>query len=149
MFVLLGKNLLLSKHNKSYQSRWLKPTQTSVVWSLYRKSSSQGVLSKRVSLRKTAVQKKKKKYSWLRMFSRENVPMWWKGLTLEGKSVTNPSVSLSPKLAKNEKVEHYIRIKTHKSIVLRFWMGWEWCQCLIWLDSGLIGVCSSQWKSSL
>jgi len=31
-------------------------------------------------------------------------------------------VSLSPTLARNEKVEHYMRIKTHKSIVLRFWV---------------------------
>jgi len=31
-------------------------------------------------------------------------------------------VSLSPTLTRNEKVEHYIRIKTHKLIVLRFWV---------------------------
>jgi len=30
-------------------------------------------------------------------------------------------MSLSPTLIRNEKVEHYIRIKTHKPIVLRFW----------------------------
>jgi len=42
--------------------------------------------------------------------------MWLKGLTLEGKIVRNPSVSLSPTLTRNEKVEHYIRIKTHKPI---------------------------------
>ena len=29
---------------------------------------------------------------------------------------------LSPTLARNEKVEHYIRIKTHKPIALRFWV---------------------------
>jgi len=46
--------------------------------------------------------------------------MWLKGLTLEGEMVRNPSVSLSPTLTRNEKVEHYIRIKTHKPIVLRF-----------------------------
>jgi len=34
--------------------------------------------------------------------------------------VRNPSVSLSPTLNKNEKVEHHIRIKAHKPIVLRF-----------------------------
>jgi len=34
----------------------------------------------------------------------------------------NPSVSLSPTLARNEKVEHYIRIKTHKPIALRCWV---------------------------
>jgi len=44
--------------------------------------------------------------------------MWLKGLTLEGEIVRNPSVSLSPTLTRNEKVEHYIRIKTHKPIAL-------------------------------
>jgi len=48
--------------------------------------------------------------------------MWLKGLTLEGKIVKNPSVSLSPTLTRNEKVEHYIRIKTHKPTALRFWV---------------------------
>jgi len=48
--------------------------------------------------------------------------MWWKELTLEGEIVKNPSVGLSPTLTRNEKVEHYIRIKTHKSIALRFWV---------------------------
>ena len=31
-------------------------------------------------------------------------------------------MSLSPTLTRNEKVEHYIRIKTHKAIALRFWV---------------------------
>ena len=31
-------------------------------------------------------------------------------------------MSLSPTLIRNEKVEHYIRIKTHKLIALRFWV---------------------------
>ena len=48
--------------------------------------------------------------------------MWLKGLTLEGEIVRNPSVSLSPTLTRNEKVEHHIRIKAHKSIALRFWV---------------------------
>ena len=48
--------------------------------------------------------------------------MWLKGLTLEAEIVRNPSVSLSPTLTKNEKVEYYIRIKTHKPIALRFWV---------------------------
>jgi len=48
--------------------------------------------------------------------------MWLKGLTLEGEIVRNPSVSLSLTLTKNEKVEHYIRIKTHKLIALKFWV---------------------------
>jgi len=34
----------------------------------------------------------------------------------------NLSVSLSPTFTRNEKVEHYIRIKTHKPIVWRFWV---------------------------
>ena len=37
--------------------------------------------------------------------------------------VRNLSVSVSPTLSKNEKVEHYIRMKTHKPIALRFWVG--------------------------
>jgi len=44
------------------------------------------------------------------------------GTHLEREIVRNPSVSLSPTLTRNEKVEHYIRIKTHKPIVLRFWV---------------------------
>ena len=48
--------------------------------------------------------------------------MWLKGLTLEGEIVRNASVSLSPTLTKNEKVEHHIRIKAHKPIALRFWV---------------------------
>jgi len=36
--------------------------------------------------------------------------------------VRNPSVILSLTLVRNEKVEHYIRIKTHKPIVFRFWV---------------------------
>jgi len=48
--------------------------------------------------------------------------MWLKGLTLEGEMVRNPSVSLSSTLTRNEKVKHYIRIKTHKLIALRFWV---------------------------
>jgi len=31
-------------------------------------------------------------------------------------------VSLTPTLTRNEKVEHYIRIKTHKPNALRFWV---------------------------
>jgi len=65
----------------------------------------------------------KKEYSWLGCFRwRGNVPMWLKGLTLEGEIVRNPSVSLSPTLTRIEKVEHYIRIKTHKPFALRFWV---------------------------
>ena len=52
-----------------------------------------------------------------------------KGLTLEGEIVRNPSMSLSPTLTRNEKVENYIRIKTHKPIALRFWV-----------ESGVSGV---------
>jgi len=56
-------------------------------------------------------------HGWKCFRWRGSVPMWLKGLTLEGEIVI-----LSPTLAKNEKVEHYIRIKTHKPIALRFWV---------------------------
>jgi len=36
--------------------------------------------------------------------------------------VRDSSMSLSFILAKNEKVKHYIKIKIHKLIVLRFWI---------------------------
>jgi len=39
-----------------------------------------------------------------------------------GYEISNPSVSLSPTLTRTEKIEHYIRIKTHKLIALRFWV---------------------------
>ena len=48
--------------------------------------------------------------------------MWLKGPILEGEIARNPSVSLSPTLTINEKAKHYIRIKTHKLIDLRFWI---------------------------
>jgi len=48
--------------------------------------------------------------------------MWLKGLTLKGEIVRNPSLRLSFSFDRNEKVEHYIRIKTHKLIVLKFWI---------------------------
>jgi len=38
------------------------------------------------------------------------------------KFVRNSSMSLNSTLSKNEKVEHHIRIKTHKFIILRFWI---------------------------
>jgi len=38
------------------------------------------------------------------------------------KNVGNsPSVSQNPTLDRKDKVEHYIRIKTHNNIALRFW----------------------------
>jgi len=36
--------------------------------------------------------------------------------------VRNLNMSLSLTLSKNEKVEQHIRKKTHKSIILRFWV---------------------------
>jgi len=45
-----------------------------------------------------------------------------KWLSRQDPIVRNTSVSLSPTLTRNEKVEHYIRIKTHKPIALRFWV---------------------------
>jgi len=44
------------------------------------------------------------------------------GLSLEGEIVGYPSVSLSPTLNRNEKVEQHIRKKTHKPNALRFWV---------------------------
>jgi len=44
------------------------------------------------------------------------------GLTLEGEIVRYSSVSLSPTLGRNEKVEQHIRKETHKPNALRFWV---------------------------
>jgi len=44
------------------------------------------------------------------------------GPSLEGEIVRNPNVSLSPTLNKNEKVKQYIRKKTYKPTILRFWV---------------------------
>ena len=52
-------------------------------------------------------------------------------------------MSLSLTLARNEKVEHYIRIKTHKPIALRFWVesgvntlcGWAQVSLVLYLPS--------------
>jgi len=44
------------------------------------------------------------------------------GLLLEGEMVGYPSVSLSHTLGRIEKVEQYIRKKTHKPTALRFWV---------------------------
>jgi len=43
-------------------------------------------------------------------------------LTLEREIVRYSSVSLSPTLGKNEKVEQHIRKKTRKPNALRFWV---------------------------
>ena len=40
----------------------------------------------------------------------------------EHENVLEIQVSLSSTLSEHEKVEHHIRIKTHKLIVLRFWV---------------------------
>jgi len=42
---------------------------------------------------------------------------------LKGEIVRYSSVSLSPTLSRNEKVEQHIRKKTHKPKALRFWLG--------------------------
>jgi len=52
------------------------------------------------------------------------------GLSLEGKIVRYSSVSLSLTLGRNEKVEQYIRKKTHKPKALRFW-----------IEGGVIPLC--------
>jgi len=44
------------------------------------------------------------------------------GLSLEGEIVRYSSVSLSPTLGRNEKVEQHISKKTHKPNALRFWI---------------------------
>jgi len=54
------------------------------------------------------------------------------GLSLEEEIVRNPSVSLSPTLSKNGKVEQHIRKKTHKPNALRFWV-----------EGGVIPLCGS------
>ena len=62
-------------------------------------------------------------YSGLRMLPLEGECINVKeGLSLEGEIVRYSSVSLSPRLGRNEKVEQYIRKKTHKPNVLRFWV---------------------------
>jgi len=69
--------------------------------------------------------------------------MWLKGLTIEKEMVMNLSMSLSLTLAKNEKVEHYIMIKTHKLIILRFWVesgvnalcGWTQVSLVLYLPN--------------
>jgi len=62
-------------------------------------------------------------YSGLRMLPLEgeciNVE---EGLSPKGEIVRYSSVSPSPILGRNEKVEQYIRNKTHKPIALRFWV---------------------------
>jgi len=45
------------------------------------------------------------------------------GLSLEREIVRYSSVSLSPTLSRNEKVEQHIRKKTHKPNALRFRIG--------------------------
>jgi len=79
-----------------------------------------------------------------------------KGLTLEGEIVRNPSVSLSPTLTRNEKVEHYIRIKTHKLIALRFWIesgvnilyGWAQVSLVLYLPSDTTPYKPNKWYQS-
>jgi len=52
-------------------------------------------------------------------------------------------VNLSFTLARNEKVKHYIRIKTYKLIALRFWVDSGVNALCVWTLS-LIGICSPQ-----
>ena len=66
--------------------------------------------------------------------------VWWHQI-LGTSYVRNSSVSLSPTLARNGKVKHSIRIKTHKPIVLRFWVesgvnvlcGWTLISLVLYL----------------
>jgi len=54
--------------------------------------------------------------------SRGNVYQCGRDSHLRGRFVRYPSVSLSPTLSRNEKVEQHIRKKTHKPTALRFWV---------------------------
>jgi len=57
-------------------------------------------------------------------------------------------VSISLTLARNEKVEHYIKIKTHKPIVLKFWVesgvnilcGWTRVSLVLYLSSEIPSI---------
>ena len=60
----------------------------------------------------------KKKHAGLKFRIKEK----WNKNVGTTKPVRNPSVILSPTLTRNERVEHYIRIKTHKPIALMFWV---------------------------
>jgi len=64
------------------------------------------------------------RYSCLKMLPLEGecINMVEEGLTLEGEIVRYSSVSRSPTLGRNEKVEQHIRKKTHKPNALRFWV---------------------------
>jgi len=53
---------------------------------------------------------------------RECINVVEEGLTPEGEIVRYSSVSRSPTLGRNEKVEQHIRKKTHKPNTLRFWV---------------------------
>ena len=56
----------------------------------------------------------------------------------------NLSVSLSLTLVRNEKVEHYIRIKIHKLIVLRFWVESDVNTLYGWTQISLVFVLLSK-----
>jgi len=56
-------------------------------------------------------------------------------LSLEGEIVRYSSVTLSPTLGRNEKVEQYIRKKTHKPNALRLWVeGGVISLYMLWLN---------------
>jgi len=61
---------------------------------------------------------------------------------LRERFVRYPSVSLSPTLGRNEKVEQHIRKKTHKPNALRFWV--EGGVIPLYVGSVLIFVRSSR-----
>ena len=54
---------------------------------------------------------------------------------LRGRFVRYPSVSLSPTLSRNEKVEQHIRKKTHKLNALRFWVEGGVIPLYVWPSS--------------
>ena len=53
-------------------------------------------------------------------------------------------MSLSPTLIRNEKVEHYIKIKTHKRIALRFWVESGVNVLCSWAQVSLVFVLPSE-----
>ena len=63
--------------------------------------------------------------------------------------VRNSSVSLSPTLVRNEKVEYYIRIKTHKPIALRFWDECGVNSLCGWAQVSLVFILPSETPSSI
>jgi len=63
--------------------------------------------------------------------------------------VRNSSVILNLTSTRNEKVEHYIRIKTHKSIALRFWVESDVNALCDWAQISLVKIDSHVQTSTI